>query len=132
MQPPKDRVSDYARIALGCVRLFNGCAALFVPELLIRRLGLDARSNAAMVYPFRMFGIRTIIIGAELLLPNGEVRAHAQRMALLIHASDALTAIVARVRGQLPARQGTIAVLISTTNVVLSLLARPRPSRAPK
>ena len=126
MPAPTDRVSDYARIALACVRLFNGVMALFAPTVLIRRLGLDADANAAMVYPFRMIGIRTIIIGTELLLPDDEVRARAQRMALLIHVSDALTALIARMTGQLPPRQGTVAVAISTMNVILSLLARPR------
>lgn len=125
MPDTQNRAHDWARIVLAGIRLLNGAAALFAPELLIRQLGLDARANAAMVYPFRMFGIRTILIGAELLLPDGEVRAHAQRMAILIHASDALTALWARLSGQLPARQGTIAVLISTTNVILSLLTRP-------
>jgi len=101
-------------------------AALFAPEFFIRRLGLDPKVNAAMIYPFRMFGIRTIIVGAELLLPAGEVRTHAQRMAILIHGSDALTALIARLSGQLPPRQANITVAISTTNFFLSLLARPR------
>lgn len=118
--------SDFARVTLAGIRLFNGLAALFAPEFLIRRLGLDPKANAAMIYPFRMFGIRTIIVGAELLLPPGEVRTHAQRMAIFIHGSDALTALIARLSGQLPSRQGTVAVAISTTNFVLSLLARPR------
>ena len=126
MPDATDRVRDYARIALAAVRLVNGTAALLAPRLLIRGLGLDDRQNAAMVYPFRMFGIRTVLIGADLLLPEGEVRAHAQRMAIFIHGSDALTALVARLRGQLPMRQATITVLVSATNVALSLLARPR------
>ena len=121
-----DRVSDWARIALACIRLFNGTVALLAPRLLIRQLGLDLEANAAMVYPFRMFGIRTIVVGAQLLLPAGEVRANAQRLALLIHTSDALTALSAAISGQLPRRQGTIAFLISSTNVALALLARPR------
>ena len=111
---------------LAAVRLFNGAMALFGPRFLIRRLGLDDQTNLGMVYPFRMFGIRTLIIGGELLLPDGEIRRHAQRMAVLIHGSDALTALVARTKGQIPARQATITVIISTTNFILALLARPR------
>ncbi len=126
MQVVPDRLANCARVLLAGIRLFNGAAALFAPEFLIKRLGLDPSANAAMIYPLRMFGIRTLVIGAELLLPSGEVRTHAQRMAILIHVSDAITAMVARARGQLPARQATITVLISTTNAVLSLLARPR------
>ena len=118
------RIRGYARIALAGIRLFNGAAALLAPALLARRLGVDPATNPAIIYPLRMFGIRTIVIGAELLLPDGPVRAHAQRVAIIIHASDAATAWIARFTGQLPPRQGTIAALISTTNVVLSLLVR--------
>jgi hypothetical protein len=121
-----DRGHDWARVALAGIRLFNGVAALLAPRFLIRRLGLDPAANAAMVYPFRMCGIRTLVIGAELLLPAGEVRAHAQRTAIVIHTSDALAALWARLNGDLPPREGTIAVVISTTNVLLSLLTRPR------
>src|SRR5437867_11280081 len=100
MLAASDRLRDYARILLAAVRLFNGAMALFGPRFLIRRLGLDDQTNLGMVYPFRMFGIRTLIIGGELLLPDGEIRRHAQRMAVLIHCAHALTALAARPQGQ--------------------------------
>ena len=126
MLASSDRVRDYARVALAGIRIFNAAMALAAPKFLIDRLGLDPRANVGMVYPFRMFGIRTLIIGLELLQPDGEIRRHAQRMAVFIHGSDAVSALIARMTGQLPARQGTITVIISTTNFVLALLARPR------
>jgi len=126
MLAPRDQLRDYARVALAAIRLFNGAMALFAPRFLIGRLGLDENANAAMAYPFRMFGIRTLIVGLELLLPDGEIRRHAQRMAMLIHGSDAVGAVIAQKKGELPARQAKITVLISATNFVLSVLARPR------
>ena len=43
-----------------------------------------------------MFGIRTVLIGAELLMQTGDRRAEALRRAILIHASDTLAALLAR------------------------------------
>ena len=126
MLAPSERVRDYARVALAGIRLLNGAAALLAPKFLVRGLGLDQETNAAMAYPLRMFGVRTLILGLDLLLPDTAIRAHAQRMAVFIHGTDTITALIARFSGQLPARQGTITVIISSTNFVLSLLARPR------
>jgi hypothetical protein len=48
-------------------RRFNGAAALIVPSVTARRLGNDLESSAAAIYPPRMFGVRTVVLGAELL-----------------------------------------------------------------
>jgi hypothetical protein len=58
-----DRLRDSARILLACIRLFNGLAALFVPGVLARQLGVNPDDNPGMLYVFRMFGIRTVLIG---------------------------------------------------------------------
>lgn len=56
--------------ALAGIRLFNGAAGLLAPELLIRRLDPDREPpSAAAVYAFRLFGIRTILLGLDLLTP---------------------------------------------------------------
>ncbi len=112
--------SDYARIALAGIRIANGAAALLAPRLLTRRL----RADDAAVYPFRLFGIRTIVIGADLLLRDEEVRDHALRLALLIHASDAVSAVVAGARRQVPVRSAATAAAISSVNTALALVAR--------
>jgi hypothetical protein len=120
------RVADYSRVALALIRLFNGAAALFVPRFLARRLGVDPDSNPAVIYSLRLFGIRTIVIGAELLLPDGEVRRHSVRVAPLIHGSDAVTAWLTVVERQLPARSAKTAAIISTVNTILAFLAQRR------
>lgn len=116
------RVRDSARIILACIRLINGAAALVAPKVLLRSLGVDPNTNPAALYAFRMFGVRTVVVGVELLLPPGEVRTRAVRSAVIIHASDVAAALLAG----LPARGARTAALISTANTILAILARPR------
>lgn len=111
------------RVALGTIRVVNGASALVAPKTLMNRLGVDAASNPAAVYGLRMFGIRTVLIGLDLLRPDEEVRARAVRLAPLIHGCDTASAVVAGVRGDLPRRAALLATAISGANVVLALLA---------
>ena len=121
-----DRADDYARSALASIRLFNGIAALFVPATLARRLGVDPETNRAALYVLRLFGVRTILIGAQLLLRNEGLRAHSLRVAPVIHAVDAAAALIAGERGYLPLRAATTAALISTVNTGLAVVAQKR------
>jgi hypothetical protein len=118
------RVHDYARITLAGIRMFNGVAALFVPATLARRLGVDPEANAAALYALRLFGVRTVLIGVQLLLRDGGLRAHSLRVAPVVHALDATAALIAGDRGQLPRRAATTAALISTVNTVLAIVAQ--------
>lgn len=77
-----------------------------------------------------MFGIRTVLIGLDLLSSDDKVRERAVRVAPLIHCSDTIGAVVAGVHGDLPKRSAVLATAISVINVVLSVLARRSlPSR---
>ncbi len=117
-------VHDYARVALAAIRIFNGGAALLAPRVLTRRLGPQADANPGSVYAFRMFGIRTVLIGADLLSPDPAVRRHAVRAALVVHASDTMSAAAAGLTRQLPPRAAVTTTAISSLNLLLSLLAR--------
>jgi hypothetical protein len=97
-----------------------------VPAALARRLGVDPETNRAALYVLRLFGVRTILIGAQLLLRDEGLRAHSVRVAPVIHALDAAAALVAGDRGHLPQRPSTIAALISTVNTGLAVVARKR------
>ena len=121
-----DRAHEYARITLAGIRLFNGVAALFVPATLARQLGVDPAANPAALYALRLFGVRTVLIGAQLLLRDGGVRAHSLRVAPAIHAIDASAALIAGGRGQLPQRAATTAAIISSVNTVLAIVALKR------
>jgi hypothetical protein len=122
----RGRAHDFARITLAGIRLFNGVAALFVPTTLARRLGVDPEANPAALYALRLFGVRTVLIGAQLLLRDSGVRAHSLRVAPVIHALDATAALIAGDRGQLPQRAAVVAALISTVNTVLAVIAQNR------
>jgi hypothetical protein len=112
-----------ARKALAAIRIFNGTAGLLAPEMLLGRLGVDTTKDRSGAYPFRMFGIRTIIIGLDLLLLTGEDLRRAEKLAVLIHAADTVSAASAAVRGDLPRKQGVVATLISAVNTALALVA---------
>jgi len=111
---------DSARIALASVRLVNGTAALLQPGLLARGLGADPEQNPALLYALRMFGVRTVVIGLDLLRREPP----AMRSAVPIHASDTLAAVV--LSRQLPPEKRALVVGISALNTVLALLLRRR------
>ena len=122
------RLQDSARVTLAGIRIFNGTAGLLAPRLLARRLDVDGAAAAPMAYPFRMFGIRTILIGADLLARDPAVRRHAARAAVVVHLSDTVSAFVAGTSGALPRRAAKATIAISAVNVVLALLANRHAS----
>jgi len=117
---------DTARRALGAVRVINGAAGLLAPDLLMRRLGVDTTQDHSGAYPFRMFGVRTVLIGLDLWLLTGEDLRRATRMAVLIHATDTISAAATTVRGDLPRKQGLVATGISAVNTGLAIAAARR------
>lgn len=120
------RRQDYARFALAGTRLFNGALALVAPSILVRNLGVDPKTSPAILYVFRMFGIRTVLIGLD-LLREGPRREKALRTAPLIHASDTIAAALAGLGGLggKKKRAAVTIVAISAMNTALAILARP-------
>jgi hypothetical protein len=114
---------DYARVALAGIRVVNGAVGLAWPLVFARRFADQPGAGAPAVYPLRMFGVRTVMIGFDLLLRDSEVRAHSLRVAPLIHASDMVAAVAAGWSGQLPRRTATIAAGISAVNLGLAIAA---------
>ena len=116
--------AGWPRLTLAAIRIVNGGAALVAPRLLARRLGIDPDANRAAIYVLRLFGVRTVIVGAALLDADPAVRAAAVDRAVVIHASDTASAALAGLAGQLPRRAAITATAISSVNVLLSVLAR--------
>lgn len=112
-----------ARKVLAGVRLVNGGLALLAPQFVLRRLGTDPDRDPSGIYPLRMFGIRTVLIGADLLLLRGQESRRASRLAVVIHATDTASAASCVVNGYLPRRAGVVATLISSLNTVLAVIA---------
>lgn len=125
--------ADFPRVLLAGVRLTMGTAGLLLPGLVIRRLGIDPATQPGMRYPLRMFGIRTVLIGADLLADSDSRRRQAELLAPVVHGSDTVAAYLARRRGDLPARGGAMATAISAVNLALSLVnLAPRRRRPPR
>ena len=121
---------DHARIALAAIRLVNGTMALLNPEMMLRRLGVDPAANRVAIYPLRMFGIRTMVLGVD-LLADGSLQEKGQ-VGVVIHATGAASAITAGLRRQLPARVALVAAGISLTNTALAaIIARPEQTCEP-
>ena len=114
--------ADSARVALAGIRIVNGAVGLVRPASLSRRLGVEEAAGP-MGYPFRMFGIRTVLIGLDLLSTDPGVRRHALRAAVVIHASDTASALATGLSGGLPRRSAVLTTAISATNTVLALVA---------
>ncbi|MBT2407517.1 MULTISPECIES: hypothetical protein [unclassified Streptomyces] len=115
-----------ARYGLAGIRLVNGVASLLAPQVVARRLGADP-NQPAVIYVLRMFGVRTVVLGAELLLlKDAHELDRALRVGTLIHTSDALSAAWAGQEGSLPRRAAVAATAISTVNVALAFLAQRR------
>jgi len=117
-------VPNAARVLLAGVRIVNGTVSLVAPATFARRIGVEPENNGPALYALRLFGVRTVLIGIDLLSRNPEVRERAVRAALPIHLSDAISAAVAGGSGQLPAKGAKAAVITSTLNTVLALAAR--------
>ncbi|OAN36415.1 hypothetical protein [Mycolicibacterium iranicum] len=116
-------LSDIARKVLATIRILNGAAGLLIPEKLLGRLGVDTATDRSGTYPFRMFGIRTVLIGLDLLLLTGDELRRAEKLAVLIHAADTASATVTTARNELPRKQGLTAVGISAVNTGLAVIA---------
>jgi hypothetical protein len=122
-------VRKFAYVTLAAIRLFMGTAGLVAPEFLARRMQIDPKVQPGIIYVFRMFGIRTILIALDLLLWGEAHRRHALRAGLVIHVSDAIAAATAGLKGLVPLRPAATATLISSFNVALALLAQSQRAR---
>jgi uncharacterized protein YjeT (DUF2065 family) len=121
-------VNRKPRIALGVIRLTNGLVALLAPGFLAERLGRAGERNSAAQYLLRMFGIRTVFLGLDLLAGDEDRRREALRRAPIIHASDVLAVLVAGASRQIPARAAAAGFGISCVNLWLALVARAAES----
>jgi len=75
-----------------------------------------------------MFGVRTVVLGAELLVGDEATRARSMRVGIAIHASDTMAAAAGGIRRQLPPSVAGMLVAISTLNTTLAVIgSRPSP-----
>jgi hypothetical protein len=117
-------VGNLARYTLGAIRIVAGSIGLLAPAVIIRRLGDDDPArNPAATYGLRLFGIRTVLLGVDLIRLRGRELERAVRAAPLIHASDTATVLALRQSRQLSPELARPLLLISGTNTALALIA---------
>jgi hypothetical protein len=122
--PVIEALGKVARFALGAVRIVAGGTGLLAPAMIISRFGDgDPRANPAAIYGLRLFGVRTILIGADLFRLHGRDLDHALRVAPLIHASDTATVLTLQRNKQLSPERARPLALISGLNTALAVTA---------
>lgn len=124
-----DVEGDGPRLLLAGIRMLNGALALLAPGFLIGRLESTVPPSPAATYAFRMFGIRTLLIGRDLLSSDDAARSTAIAEAPLIHACDTATATLLTLSHRVRTRNGVPLIAISGLNTVLALLVRSRHRR---
>ena len=113
-----------ARYVLGGIRLTIGLLSTLVPKRLVRSFGQDPEKNGAAVYALRLFGVRTIVLGVQLLTADDDDLDDALRYAVPIHASDATAALIAGLSHELPVRAAVTGTVTSSINTLLAVVAR--------
>ena len=125
-QCPEDktaRIGRVARYALAGIRIVNGSVALIAPSVIIRRFGESPADDSAAVYGLRMFGIRTVVIGADLLTLTDAPLRRALGQAIIIHATDTATAASLGLSGRVRRPWAITLTLISAANTGLAVTA---------
>ena len=128
------KLGEVTRIALACVRIFNGALGLFAAGRMAKSLGGELGDDKRFVYPARMFGIRTLVLGVDLLTLKADDASAPRvlRQAVVIHATDTAAALYAARRGELTGKAAKLTTIISAVNTglaVVSLVARSRMDR---
>jgi uncharacterized protein YjeT (DUF2065 family) len=109
--------------ALAAIRIVNGALGLLAPQVLVRRTSTDPTTTEPN-YAFRMFGIRTVVLGLDLLTLTGPAQERARTQAVIIHATDTASALVGGLRGDVPPRVARTTVAISAVNTALAVVAK--------
>jgi len=119
---PSRHLGIAALRVLAVIRLVNGFLGLVLPGVLVKRTSEDP-SDTSPYYAFRMFGIRTLVLGADLLLLKDAALERASKEAVVIHSCDTACAAIGGIRGDMPPRAARLAVAISGVNTALAVLA---------
>src|SRR4051794_12877746 len=109
--------------ALAAIRIVNGALGLLAPQVLVRRTSTDPATREPY-YALRMFGVRTVVLGLDLLTLTGPAQERARTQAVIIHATDTASALLGGLRGDVPPRVARTTVAISAVNTVLAVVAK--------
>jgi hypothetical protein len=117
------RIGHAARYALAGIRIINGGLALAAPDVIIKRFDEKPGYDNAATYGLRMFGIRTVLLGLDLVGLTGDSLRRALGQAVIIHGTDTVTAALLGMSGRVKPHTAIPLTLISMTNTVLAVTA---------
>jgi hypothetical protein len=112
-----------ARYVLAATRIINGIIALVAPSIIVKRCGEIPGQSTAATYGLRLFGIRSVLIGADLVTQRGQPLLHTTGQAVVIHATDTMTVAGLAISGRLRPRMAIPLGLISAINTVLAIIS---------
>ena len=124
------RAGQVARYALAGIRVVNGAVALFAPGFIIRRFGESQAGDDAAVYGLRMFGVRTVLIGFDLVALSGAPGRRVLAEAVVIHATDTASVAALGLSGRVKPPVAVPLTLISAVNTGLAVTAYLAARRA--
>jgi hypothetical protein len=108
------RNGQAARFALASIRMVNGGLVLTAPGVIIGRFD-EPTSDSAAACGLRMFGIRTVLLGADLAVLTGKPLPRAFGQAV-IHGTGTATPALLGVSRRAKPRTAIPLTLISTTH----------------
>jgi len=104
---------------LAVIRMVNGATALVAPQVYTSRMGATS-ADGATKYAFRLFGIRALVSGWELLAPESQ-RRWLPELTVLVHASDVVSAYAAGRQGEVSRDFSRMTVALSGLNTALAV-----------
>jgi hypothetical protein len=116
---------------LAGIRLVNGGLALAAPNVVGGRLGVSTTTSPGLGYAFRLFGVRTVLIGIQLWRTPPTAGNPVIHETILIHGADTAAALVVYKMGELPRKGAMLAIGISAVNTGLAVLLNWQVQRTP-
>jgi hypothetical protein len=113
--------SNPARNALAGIRLTLGIGGLVAPGLLARSFGIDPAESRGLTAMIRVFAARELMMGVGILATSGPDRDRWLRWGAMVDAGDVVSALLAGIRRDAPARAVVLTGAAGSTAVALGL-----------
>jgi len=99
---------DQALKILILVRFIVGAISWFFPSVMTRIMLIDAKTNPALAYTLRLFGVRDVLMGMLIMAPQGDVRDQQLYIGVAIDLIDVFASGIASFTGQTSKRSGIL------------------------
>ena len=117
-----------ALTTLICVRFIIGAISWFLPTVMSRMMLIDPRTNPALSYALRLFGVRDVLMGVLIQAPRGEALDRQLYVGVAIDLVDVVASGIAGSTGQISKRAG---ILCCSAGLVGALLGAASLGKGP-